>query len=241
MSQNGYEPLYRLRDVRRTFRVGGAEVRAVDGIDLEIDGGEFVAVEGPSGSGKTTLLQLLGGLDKASEGSVVFDGRELVELDDEGLTRLRSRQIGFVFQSFNLIPTLTARENVEIAMVPVTRRKADRRTRAGALLELVGLAARADHLPSRLSGGEQQRVAMARALANSPRVVLADEPTGNLDSATAEEVISALRDLSTSQGVTLILVTHAEEVARRADRRIKMRDGRMLDDRVWQPADGAER
>ena len=205
-------------------------VRAVDELTLTIQAGRVYALYGPSGSGKTTLLQLLGALDRATEGSVMFEDRELNALDEEGLTSLRSEQIGFVFQHFNLIPTLTAQENVEIAMVPVTRKRAERRTRAGELLELVGLAARADHLPSRLSGGEQQRVAMARALANSPRVVLADEPTGNLDSSTADEVVSALRSLSASQGVTLILVTHAEDVACRADRRIRMRDGKLRDD-----------
>ena len=226
MSDQG--SVYTLRDVRRSFRIGGSEVRAVDGIDLEIAPGEFVAIEGPSGSGKTTLLQLLGALDRATDGSVVFDDRELTGLDENELTRVRSTEIGFVFQHFNLIPTLTARENVEIAMVPVTRDRSERRRRAEELLEVVGLAARADHLPSRLSGGEQQRVAMARALANAPRVVLADEPTGNLDSTTADEVVSALRELSTSQGVTLILVTHAEDVARRATRRIGMRDGKLL-------------
>ncbi|MFY9586914.1 MAG: ATP-binding cassette domain-containing protein, partial [Actinomycetota bacterium] len=157
-------PLYTLRDASKTFRVGGREVRAVDGVSFEIGRGEFVAIEGPSGSGKTTLLQLLGALDRAGGGSVQLDGRELTELDDKALTRLRSEAIGFVFQSFNLIPTLNAQENVEIAMVPRGGDKHARRTRALELLELVGLASRATHLPSRLSGGEQQRVAIARAL-----------------------------------------------------------------------------
>ena len=232
---NGSDPLYRLHEVRRTFRVGSTEVAAVDGIDVEISAGEFVAIQGPSGSGKSTLLQLLGALDRASAGSVQFDGRELTALDEDELTTLRSREIGFVFQSFNLIPTLTAVENVEIAMVPVTRKRTARRERAMELLYLVGLGPRADHLPSKLSGGEQQRVAMARALSNSPRVVLADEPTGNLDSATADEVVSALGDLSASQGVTVILVTHAEDVSRRASRRLRMRDGRLLGDGAWMP------
>jgi putative ABC transport system ATP-binding protein len=229
------EPLYRLRDARKTFRVGGAEVRAVDGVTFDIGRGEFVAIEGPSGSGKTTLLQLLGALDRAGGGSVQLEGRELTQLDDKALTRLRSEAIGFVFQSFNLIPTLNAQENVEIAMVPRTGDRAARRKRAGELLELVGLASRAKHLPSRLSGGEQQRVAIARALANEPRVVLADEPTGNLDITTSEEVVGALARLSTAQGVTVILVTHAEDVARRAKRRLKMRDGRLLDDAPFTP------
>jgi putative ABC transport system ATP-binding protein len=228
-------PLYRVRDARRTFRLAGEEVRAVDGVSLDIASGEFVAVQGPSGSGKTTLLQLLGALDRATEGSVWLEGRELSDLDDKALTRLRSEAIGFVFQTFNLIPTLTAVENVEIAMVPLAHDRSARRVRAIELLELVGLASRAKHLPSRLSGGEQQRVAIARALANKPRVVLADEPTGNLDSATSEEVVATLARLSAEHGVTVILVTHAEEVARRADRRLRMRDGRLIDDADWAP------
>ena len=229
------EPLYRLRDASKTFRVGGAEVRAVDGVTFDIHPGEFVAIEGPSGSGKTTLLQLLGALDRAGGGSVQLEGHELTALDDRALTRLRSEAIGFVFQSFNLIPTLSAQENVEIAMVPRTRDRAARHKRAVELLDLVGLAPRAKHLPSKLSGGEQQRVAIARALANEPRVVLADEPTGNLDTSTSEEVVGALARLSTDQGVTVILVTHAEDVARRARRRLKMRDGRLFDDATWAP------
>ena len=235
MSDNGSteQHLYRLRDARKTFRLGGQEVRAVDGVTFDIDPGEFVAIEGPSGSGKTTLLQLLGALDRATEGSVQLEGHELTGLDDKALTQLRSEAIGFVFQSFNLIPTLNAQENVEIAMVPRVHGRSARRERAGELLELVGLASRATHLPSKLSGGEQQRVAIARALANSPRVVLADEPTGNLDTSTSDEVVGALARLSSDQGVTVILVTHAEDVARRAQRRLKMRDGRLLDDASW--------
>ena len=219
--------LYELRDARRVYRAGGGEVAALDGLDLTIEPGEFLAVEGPSGSGKSTLLQLLGALDRPTSGSVTFDGRELAGLDDGELTGVRSRDIGFVFQSFNLIPTLTAAENVEAAMVPLTSDRAARRARAAALLERVGLAGRAGHLPSTMSGGEQQRVAIARAMANEPRVILADEPTGNLDSVTAEEVVSTLRSLSAEQGVTVIVVTHAEEVARHAARRVRLRDGRL--------------
>lgn len=223
-------PLYELRDAQRVHRTGGGEVRALDGVDLTIGAGEFVAVEGPSGSGKSTLLQLLGALDRPTGGSVVFDGRDLGTLDDRELTALRSRDLGFIFQTFNLIPTLTAAENVETAMVPVVTDRRVRRARAQELLERVGLASRASHLPSRLSGGEQQRVAIARALANEPRVILADEPTGNLDSTTAEEVVTTLRALSADQGVTVIVVTHAQDVARRAARRIRLRDGRIVPD-----------
>jgi putative ABC transport system ATP-binding protein len=206
--------LYELTDARRVYRTGA---------------GDVAAVEGPSGSGKSTLLQLLGALDRPTSGSLMFDGRELSGLNDGSLTRLRSEDIGFVFQSFNLIPTLTAAENVEAATVPLTRARADRRARALELLERVGLAERAEHLPSRLSGGEQQRVAIARAMANSPRVILADEPTGNLDSTTAEEVVATLRSLSEEQGVTVIVVTHAEDVASQAARRIRLRDGHIAD------------
>jgi putative ABC transport system ATP-binding protein len=222
--------LYELRGVSRTFNAGGGVLHAVAGIDLEIFPGEFVAIEGPSGSGKTTLLQLLGGLDKASEGTVRFGDTELTNVDDKELTAIRARDLGFVFQSFNLIPTLTAAENIEAAMVPMLGDKKARRARTDELLEIVGLAERREHLPSRLSGGEQQRVAIARALANGPRVILADEPTGNLDSTTADEVVSVLATLSGERGVTVIIVTHAEDVARRAARRLRMRDGQLLED-----------
>jgi putative ABC transport system ATP-binding protein len=225
--------LYELRDVTKTFRVGDSVVNAVAGIDLEIRPGELVAIEGPSGSGKSTLLQLLGGLDRATSGSVQFAGRDLTAIGDKELTNLRAREIGFVFQSFNLIPTLTAAENVELAMVPTRKDKKTARAHADELLEMVGLAGRRDHLPSRLSGGEQQRVAIARALANGPRVILADEPTGNLDTATADEVVTILRGLSSDRGVTVVIVTHAEDVARNAQRRVRMRDGRLLDDTRW--------
>jgi putative ABC transport system ATP-binding protein len=226
---NGSRLLYRLDNVSRVFRVGSQEVRAVDAISLDIDRGEFVAVQGPSGSGKSTLLQLLGALDKPTGGSLSFDGRELTNLGQGDLTKVRSQEIGFIFQSFNLIPTLTAEENIELAMVPMGSGRAARRARGAELLEQVGLGTRAKHLPSRLSGGEQQRVAIARALANEPHVLLADEPTGNLDSQTADEVVAILARLSAERDVTVIIVTHAEEVATRATRRLRMRDGKLLD------------
>jgi putative ABC transport system ATP-binding protein len=222
--------LYELKDVARTYGTGAGVVRALDAVDLSIGSGEFVAIEGPSGSGKSTLLQLLGALDRPSAGSIAFDGNELSRMDDRGLTALRSREIGFVFQAFNLIPTLTAAENVETALVPLKKDRRARRARVTDLLTRVGLAGRAGHLPSKLSGGEQQRVAIARALANEPRVILADEPTGNLDSATSEEVVQTLQMLSREQQVTVIVVTHAEEVARFAARRVKLRDGRIVSD-----------
>jgi putative ABC transport system ATP-binding protein len=222
-------PLYELRGVERAFESGGTVLKAVAGIDLEIYPGEFVAIEGPSGSGKTTLLQLLGGLDKATEGTVRFADVEMTEIDDTELTRLRARDFGFVFQGFNLIPTLSAAENVEAAMVTDDGDRRARRERVAELLALVGLAERSHHLPSKLSGGEQQRVAIARALANGPRVILADEPTGNLDSATAVDVVDALAALSADRGVTVVVVTHSGEVAGRAERRVRMRDGRIVD------------
>ncbi|MGH9164834.1 MAG: ABC transporter ATP-binding protein, partial [Acidimicrobiales bacterium] len=203
-SVSTHRSLYELRNVRRVYRTGAGEVAALNGIDVQIGTGELVAVEGPSGSGKSTLLQLLGALDRPTSGSLVFDGRELQELSERDLTKVRSRDIGFVFQAFNLIPTLTAAENVELAMVPLGGERRARRTKAVDLLGRVGLASRASHLPSRLSGGEQQRVAIARALANEPRVILADEPTGNLDSTTADEVVEVLQNLSVDHGVTVI-------------------------------------
>ena len=218
--------LYVLDDVRRTFRRGPVEVRAVDGVDLRIDAGEFIAIEGPSGSGKSTLLQLLGGLERPTSGRLLFAGDELARRSDPELTRFRARDVGFVFQHFNLIPTLTARENVQAALAVGSLPAVERPTRAEELLESVGLADRAGHLPVNLSGGEQQRVAIARALANSPRVVLADEPTGNLDSATSSEIIGLLERLS-DDGVAVVVVTHADHVAVRARRRLAMRDGRL--------------
>jgi putative ABC transport system ATP-binding protein len=234
--QTTTEPLYRLNGVDRYFRVGSAEVRAVDNVDLELYPGELVAIEGPSGSGKSTMLQLLGALDKPSRGSVVFDGRDLSKLEDGELTSIRARDIGFVFQAFNLIPTLTASENVEIAMVPLKGARAQRRERAAELLDQVGLSERTRHLPSLLSGGEQQRVAIARAMANKPRVILADEPTGNLDSRSSEEIGTILRSLAAEHGVTVILVTHADNVAGWAHRRLAMHDGQLSERVEAEPA-----
>jgi putative ABC transport system ATP-binding protein len=230
MNGAAMKPVYELQDVRRVYRTGGGEVRALDGVSLVIEPGELVAVEGASGSGKSTLLQLLGALDRPSSGSLRLNGRELSALSEADRTTVRAEEIGFVFQAFNLIPTLTAAENVEVAMVPLGVDRAGRRQRALDLLEQVGLAARASHLPTLLSGGEQQRVAIARALANRPKVVLADEPTGNLDSTTAEEIVRTLRALVDEQGVTVVLVTHAEDVARVAGRRVRLRDGKVIDD-----------
>jgi putative ABC transport system ATP-binding protein len=219
--------LYSLDDVAKFFQRGPTTVRALDGIDLEIEAGEFVTLEGPSGSGKTTLLQLLGALDRPSAGRVLFEGNDLAELPDHELAGLRLRSFGFVFQQFNLIPTLTAVENVEVKLAPTGVRNPDLRNRALALLDEVGLAGRAIHLAAHLSGGEQQRVAIARALSVEPRVVLADEPTGNLDSTTGGEIIDLLANMAAVHGATVIVATHDVGLAERAPRRISMRDGRL--------------
>jgi ABC-type lipoprotein export system ATPase subunit len=223
-------PLYRLRGVERRYLKGEAEVIALRGVDLEITGGEFVCIEGPSGSGKSTLLQLLGALDTATAGTVEMDGEQLGSADDDVLTGIRSKRIGFVFQQFNLIPTLSAAENVALAMAPHHPTKAEREERAAELLTRVGLGHRLEHLPSRLSGGEQQRVAIARALTNRPEVIVADEPTGNLDSESAGEVMALLIELQKGDGVTVIVATHDPEVAQHADRHLKLRDGLIVED-----------
>jgi putative ABC transport system ATP-binding protein len=213
--------IYDLRDVGRSY----GNVHALRGIDLRIDRGELLAIVGPSGSGKTTLLQLLGGLDRPTTGSIVFEGRDLATLPQSELTALRLRTIGFVFQQFNLIPTLTAAENVELALGPAGVRGDIRRARVQELLEAVGLGDRLDHLPTQLSGGEQQRVAIARALANDPDVILADEPTGNLDSTTGDDILSFLQSLNADQGRTIVVITHDALVAARATRTVRLKDG----------------
>jgi putative ABC transport system ATP-binding protein len=220
--------LYELAGVAKTFQQGDSEIRALNGLDLVIDRGEFLVIAGPSGSGKTTLLQLLGGLDHPSAGGIQFEGRDLASTGDLELTELRLETIGFVFQQFNLVPTLTARQNVEAALAPRGLKSAERVARANELLALVGLVARADHLPSQLSGGEQQRVAIARALANDPDVLLADEPTGNLDSTTGRELMELLASLNRERGLTIVLITHDPAIATGASRTIRMRDGRLL-------------
>jgi putative ABC transport system ATP-binding protein len=220
-------PTYRLEAATRTFGDNSTRVVALDAIDLAIGRGEFVAIFGPSGSGKTTLLQLLGALDRPTGGSISFEGTPLAGLGDAALAELRLRAMGFVFQQFNLIPTLTAAENVEAGLAPLAMPAAQRRAKAEAQLDTVGLAARARHLPTQLSGGEQQRVAIARALARSPRVVLADEPTGNLDSRNGEAVMDVLACLHAELRITLVLVTHDEWIAERADRVLRLADGRL--------------
>jgi putative ABC transport system ATP-binding protein len=219
---------YELSGVGKSFARGSAIVNAVLDVDLAVESGELVAIEGPSGSGKTTLLQLLGALDRPSNGRVVFEERDLARLGDGDLAELRLRSFGFVFQQFNLIPTLTALENVEAKLAPTGIAAEELTERSQALLAEVGLAGRASHLPAHLSGGEQQRVAIARALSVEPRVILADEPTGNLDTTTGGEVIELLAGLAAQRGATVIVATHDAALAGRAPRRLAMRDGRLL-------------
>ncbi len=212
----------------------GDQVRALDGVDMSIRQGEMVAVMGPSGSGKSTLLNMLGGLDRPTSGRVSIDGQDLAQV--RNLDAFRAQTVGFVFQLHNLLPTLTALENVEVPMQGQPIRRRARHERARELLALVGLADRASHLPSQLSGGQRQRVAIARALANQPSLILADEPTGNLDTTAGEEIMNLLADLNVSQGTTVIVVTHDQRVARATDRILTMRDGRIIDDhRVADP------
>jgi putative ABC transport system ATP-binding protein len=213
-----------LRDVARVYPHGSREVAALDGVSLEIREGDKVAVMGPSGSGKTTLLAILGFLDRPTRGAYAFEGRRVDSLDDDQLSRLRNRTVGFVFQAFHLIPQLTVVENVETPLLYGAAPPDEWRPRALEALGRVGLAARADHRPSELSGGEAQRAAIARALVTGPRLLLADEPTGNLDSATGEEIASLLDELH-SRGSTIVLVTHNEALARRSRRLVRLRDG----------------
>jgi putative ABC transport system ATP-binding protein len=213
----------------KVYRRGASEVRAVDGIDLAVEAGEFMAIMGRSGSGKTTLLDLLGCLLRPTDGALAIDGGSVIGASDGELAAIRRERIGFVFQEFNLIPTLTAIENV---MLPLRYgpRRPDGRARATELLGLVGLAERATHRPTELSGGEQQRVAIARALVNDPAVILADEPTGELDSATAERLMTTLRELNADRGVTIIIVTHDPGIAGATDRVVRLSDGRVVAD-----------
>ncbi|MBK7595355.1 MAG: ABC transporter ATP-binding protein [Gemmatimonadetes bacterium] len=216
------------RDLERRHALEGGEVTALRGVSLQVQAGEYVAIVGPSGSGKSTLLTLLGGLDLPSSGSVAILGTSLSSLPDRALTRLRLERIGFVFQRFHLLPVLTARENVELPMAEMGVTPAARRARAEELLAYVGLAERSGHRPTQLSGGEMQRVAIARALANRPAILLADEPTGELDAATGREILALFRRLH-DDGTTLVVVTHDERVTSEASRVVRMLDGRIVD------------
>jgi len=220
--------LYRLSGVTRTYQQKGRIVKALTGVDLEITTGDFVTIQGPTGGGKSTLLQLLGALDKPSSGHVMLGDVDIAAASRAHLEGLRASEIGFVFQGFNLIPTLTAAENVDMALEPLSIPKAERAERVAEALTQVGLAERSDHRPSELSGGQQQRVAIARAIVKRPKVLLADEPTGNLDESMRDEILSLLERLN-AEGLTLIAVTHDSAVARRARRRLRLAKGTVTD------------
>ncbi|MDJ1113355.1 ABC transporter ATP-binding protein [Microbacterium dauci] len=217
---------YRLTGVTKDYSRGGKRVRALAGVDLEIAVGEFVTIQGPTGGGKSTLLQLLGALDQPTSGSVVLGETDLAAASARALGDVRARDIGFVFQGFNLIPTLTAAENVDMGLEPLGLDKAERASRVADALDRVGLAERADHRPGELSGGQQQRVAIARAIAKRPRVLLADEPTGNLDESMRDEILRVLEGLH-ADGLTLVVVTHDSAVAARANRRLRLAKGQV--------------
>lgn len=219
---------YSLRGVTRTYRQRDRTVQALAGVDLDIAAGDFVTVQGPTGGGKSTLLQMLGALDRPTSGSVTLGDVDIAAASNAELGRMRAREIGFVFQGFNLIPTLTAAENVDMGLEPLGLDRAERRRRVTDALARVGLDDRADHRPGELSGGQQQRVAIARAVAKQPRVLLADEPTGNLDERMRDEILDVLEALNT-EGLTLIVVTHDSAVARRARRRLRLAKGVVTD------------
>ena len=219
--------MYKLTNVTKDYPKGRQTVHALRGVDLEIADGEWLAIQGPTGHGKSTLLQLLGGLDRPSSGSVDFDGRDLAQLRETEMTKVRAASIGFIFQTFNLIPTLSAQENVETALVPLGVSDRSRRARAAEALSSVGLGDRLRHLPSELSGGQQQRVAIARALVKEPKVLLADEPTGNLDEDTRDEIIGLMEKLWQDNGLSMVVVTHDSSIARRAQRLGTMKNGKL--------------
>lgn len=224
-----------IRELDKTYTIGEIKIRALNGVNLQVNRAEFVAVMGASGSGKTTLLNLIGTLDTPTNGTIILDGEELQELGESDKDRIRRYKIGFIYQFYNLIPVLSARENIELPMEFAKVERREKEKRAKQLLEMVGLSDRADHRPDELSGGEQQRVAIARALANRPSLILADEPTGDLDTKTGQEVIGKLKDLCKDEGVTIIMVTHDPIAAEYADRIVQMRDGTIEGERIRTP------
>src|SRR5215510_6936512 len=230
--------LIQIRDLHRVYQVGESQVRALDGVDLNIDANEYVAIMGPSGSGKSTLMNILGCLDTPSKGSYMLKGKEIAERTDDELARIRNQEIGFVFQTFNLLARADALHNVELPLVYAGLKHEERRRRAKQSLELVGLSDRMKHRPNELSGGQRQRVAIARALVNKPSIILADEPTGNLDSATGEEIMGAYAEIW-RQGNTVILVTHEADIAAHAHRVVRMRDGKIESDLPSPARDGS--
>lgn len=214
------------RNLRKIYGSGDTEVRALDGVNLSVDSGEFVAIVGTSGSGKSTLLHMLGGLDRPTSGSVIVDGKDIFSLKDEALTIFRRRKIGFVFQSYNLVPVLNARENI-VLPIQLDGGKVDQ-SYVNQVIEALGLEQKLENLPSQLSGGQQQRVAIARALATKPAIILADEPTGNLDSKTSQDVLSLMKVTGQKFAQTMVMITHNEEIAQMADRIVRIEDGRIV-------------
>lgn len=231
-----------LQDIKKIYTLGDNEVHALAGVSLDIEAGEFVSIVGPSGSGKSTLMHILGCLDRPTSGHYLLDGKDVSQLSGDDLADIRNRRIGFVFQGFNLLPRTTAAENVEIPLLysrPVMAAD-ERRTRALKALDVVGLGDRAEHGSNQLSGGQQQRVAIARALVNEPSIILADEPTGNLDTKTSIDVMHALQDLRDRLGITIVLITHEAEIAAYATRIIAVRDGKILSDHPNTPREALE-
>ncbi|MCX6820444.1 MAG: ABC transporter ATP-binding protein [Candidatus Aenigmarchaeota archaeon] len=225
------KPVIELKGVGKTYGMDEVTVQALRDINLRIMKEEFVAIMGPSGSGKSTMLNMVGLLDRPTKGKILLNGVDIATLNDSELSRLRGGRIGFVFQFFNLYPTLTAKENIELPMMILEKGKEEREAKSTKLLKMVGLEARANHLPAQLSGGERQRVAICRALANDPPLLLADEPTGNLDSKTGDDIITFLTGLVKEHHVTVVMVTHDPHLARRAERVITMKDGKIMEDR----------
>jgi putative ABC transport system ATP-binding protein len=238
VSLNG--SLIAIRDIHKIYQVGSVEVPAVRGVDLDIDHGEYLAIMGPSGSGKSTLMNLIGCLDTPTSGSYRLDGVEVASLGDDRLAEIRNRKIGFVFQTFNLLPRATAAQNVELPLVYANVPVGERRRRVAGALADVGLSDRAQHKPNELSGGQRQRVAIARALVNNPSLILADEPTGNLDSVTSEEIMVVLDGLDRA-GHTIIIVTHEADIAAHTRRIVRLHDGRIASDESYAPTPMARR
>lgn len=222
--------MIKLENINKEYRMGEEIVHAVSGVSLEIKEGEFVALVGPSGSGKSTMMHIIGGLDTPTSGRVIVDGQNLSSASDKELSRYRNEKIGFIFQAFNLHPTYTATENVALPLIFSGIGQSNRMKMAAEALDIVGLAERASHRPNQLSGGERQRVSIARALVTQPKILLADEPTGNLDSKNGKHVMELLSQLNKEKGITLIIVTHDMEIAKEAGRIIKMRDGKIVED-----------
>ncbi|MBM3735048.1 MAG: ABC transporter ATP-binding protein [Acidobacteria bacterium] len=220
-------PIIRVQALRKVFRVGDVDVEALRGVDLSVNKGDFVAIVGPSGSGKSTLFHILGGLTAPTSGSVSIDGTDLATLSENGRTRVRGSKVGFVFQKYNLLPTLSARDNIAIAL-DIAGKATEPDASFQDVLRFLGIEHRLDHKPRAMSGGEQQRVAIARAIVNQPAILLADEPTGNLDTASSDAVLALLRDLNQRMGQTILMITHNPEAAAYANRTVKMRDGRIV-------------